>query len=79
MHRYSKHINFQVYPGEHFTIPAVIVGGDFETTIGAVYAHFNNNCVHSHNDIHTTHEQFINENKMCKNLTYCFYGNKSHR
>ena len=72
---------FQVYPGEHFSISAVIVGGDFGTTTGTVYAHFDNNlkeCVHSHNDTYIMHEQVITQNKRCTNLVYCFYGNKSH-
>ena len=72
---------FHVYPGEYFNVSAVVVGGDFGTTIGVVYAHLDNNsqqCAHSYNDIHTMHEQFINENKICTNLTYCFYGNKTH-
>ncbi len=69
-----------IYPGEYFTIPAVIVGGDFGSTIGTVYAHFDNNfqeCVQSRNDIHTMREQVITQNNVCTNLTYCFYGNKS--
>ena len=68
---------FQVYPGEHFTILAVIVGGDFGTTIGTVYAHFNDTnfqqCRHFSN---ATSEQVITENKVCTTLTYCFYGSK---
>ena len=68
---------FQAYPGEHFTIPAVVVGGDFGTTIGTVYAHFNNTnfqqCRHFSN---TTTEQVITENTMCIDLIYCFYGSR---
>ena len=61
----------QIYPGEYFTLPMVIVGGDFGTTTGVVYAHFDTvqKCVQ---------EQVITKNKRCTNLTYCFYGNKDH-
>ena len=70
----------QVYPGEHFTIPVVIVGGDFGTTIGVVYAHFDTvqECVESSDDGHTILEQVITQNKRCTNLTYCFYGSMNH-
>ena len=32
--------NKRIYPGEKFTIPAVIVGGDYGTTIGTIYTNF---------------------------------------
>ena len=34
------HINRVVYPGEIFTVSAVLVGGDFGTTTGMIYATF---------------------------------------
>jgi predicted outer membrane repeat protein len=37
-----NNINRNVYPGESFTISAVLVGGDFGTTTGMVYATFFN-------------------------------------
>ena len=65
-----------IYPGEHFTIPVVIVGGDFGITIGVVYAYFDNvqECIHSSDDSHTMQEQVITQNKECSSLTYCFCG-----
>ena len=63
------------YPGEYFIVPIVIVGGDFGTTTGTVYTHFNTTnfqqCLQFSN---TTSEQVITESKVCTNLTYCFYG-----
>ena len=74
-----EHIFYEVhvYPGEHFTIPIVIVGGDFGTTVGTVYAHFNRSILqqcHHFSEVFT--EQVITESKVCTNLTYCFYGSK---
>ena len=70
-----------VYPGEYFSIPMVTVGGDFSTTIGTVHAHYQidsfQQCIDSHGDNHTMHQQVITQNKMCTHLTYCFYSNKS--
>ena len=34
--------NIKVYPGETFTLPAVVVGADFGTTVGTVYVTFEN-------------------------------------
>ena len=34
------HLNFTVYPGQNFTIPAAIVGFNFALTSGSVYAQF---------------------------------------
>jgi hypothetical protein len=70
-----------IYPGEYFTIPMVIVGGDFGTTIGTVHAHFQidsfQQCANSHGNNHTMCQQVITQNKVCTQLTYCFYSNKS--
>ena len=70
------HIFYELYayPGEYFTIPIVVVGGDFGTTTGTVYAHFDNTTFQQ--CLHLTSEQVISENKVCTNLTYCFYGSK---
>jgi predicted outer membrane repeat protein len=65
------------YPGEHFTIPIVIVGGDFGTTVGTVYAHFNSTILQQCRHFSKiTREQVITENKVCTNLSYCFYGSE---
>jgi predicted outer membrane repeat protein len=70
-----------ICPGEYFNIPMVIVGGDFGTTIGTVQARYPidsfQQCVNSHGDNHTMRQQVITQNKVCTQLTYCFYGNKS--
>lgn len=36
----NANYNLKIHSGEAFTIQAVVVGGDFGPTIGAVYAHF---------------------------------------
>ena len=62
-----------LYPGEHFAIPVVIVGGDFGTTIGTVYAH------HNISGNQTMHEEVITQNKNCTYVKYCFDGNTNHK
>ena len=67
--------DFEVYPGAPFRISAVIVGGDFGTTTGVVYAHF----VHANTTILPTlnqsqYAQLVLSNKQCTSLNYTVYS-----
>ena len=63
------------HPGEMFTIPAVIVGGDYGTTVGIVHASFTSNPFLSVPDLKSSHQysQWIGNNSMCSYLEYAIY------
>ena len=64
-----------VHPGEKFTIPAVIVGGDYGTTIGIVHASFMPTEFASVPGFKSSHQysQWIGNNSMCTDLEYSVY------
>ena len=61
-----------IYPGQTITIPAVVVGQDFGTVTGSVFAHF----------LHTTHSVHVGQNQdntaveqsQCSNLEYTIFS-----
>ena len=52
----------EAYPGETITIPTVIVGGDFGTTVGGVYIGF---LGYDHQSLHK-----VSQCKTCTNISY---------
>ena len=62
-------IHREVYPGESFTIPVVIVGWDFGTTVGMIYTHYIATRP-SAAMIYGNHPsvQLVSDNKQCTNL-----------
>ena len=65
-----------VYPGEIFTVSAILVGGDFGTTTGMVYAGFLfvNPLVTL-----TPVSQSITDSSRCGKLKYVLYTNHTHQ
>ena len=64
-----------IHPGERFTIPAVIVGGDQGTTIGVVHASFMSANLSSVPILESSqYSQWINNNSVCANLQYTVYS-----
>ena len=64
--------NRRVHPGETITIPAVIVGGDYGTTVGTVHANFmpaNLLSVPLYQ-----YSQWINNHSICTDLQYTVYS-----
>ena len=64
-------IHRELYPGETFTVPAVIVGWDFGTTVGMVYSHYitispSDAMFHDNNPS----VQLVSDNKHCTNLNF---------
>ena len=65
--------NYGVYPGEMFTISAILVGGDFGATGGPVYVDCSSTpCLTST----LQYSQVINNVTHCSNLTYSLYSNE---
>ena len=62
-----------VYRGETFTLSATVVGCDFGTTIGSVYAqlHF-----HSSTLSPSQYSQLVNSSETCTSLEYTIYSKK---
>ena len=70
-------ISKSIYPGETFIVSAVLVGGDYGTTIGAVHASFipiNVLTVPLHQ-----YSQWIDNNSACRDLQYTVYSNQFGR
>ena len=69
--------SIDAYPGGMFTIPAVLVGGDYGTTIGTVYASFiitESASLGSKDQQH----QVITINSECSLLNYNVFSNRSN-
>ena len=69
--------NIDAYPGGKFTIPAVLVGGDYGTTVGTVYASFMIADSASLGSIGQQH-QVITINSECSLLNYSVFSNRSN-
>ena len=68
--------NKNVHPGERFTLPAVIVGGDYGTTIGIVHASFMPTYSSSVPALETSqYSQWIDTIAACTDLQYTVYSN----
>ena len=70
-------MSIDTYPGGKFTIPAVLVGGDYGTTIGTVYAFFMIAESASLGSVDQAH-QVITINSECSLLNYSVFSNKSN-
>ena len=65
--------SYKIYPGETFTVRAVVVGGDFGPTIGAVYAKF---LPSTHFPLPSLNRQNqVISNNSCTKLYYSLYSN----
>ena len=69
--RYKK----SIYPGETITISAVVVGGDYGTTVGTVYAGFIGHNIFKwgispHLNPELQRSQVISLNTQCSDLSY---------
>jgi predicted outer membrane repeat protein len=67
-----------IYPGETFTLPVAIVGGDFGQTIGVVYTGFlpSNSSQTSSSSLHpsTQHNQMIDNSSTCGRVSFTLYS-----
>ena len=65
-----------IYPGQTLTIPAAIVGQDFGTTTGSVFAQFFNNTPDTSDSVHIEQKQSILAVKQsrCSNLEYTIFS-----
>ena len=70
-------VDLQTYPGGSFTIPVVLVGGDYGTTIGTVYAAFLGNSSSAFLGSSNQHHQVITTNSQCSMLNFSVHSNKS--
>ena len=67
------------HPGETFTLPVVVVGGDFGTSTGTVYAGFmpsTNSHAPSLKPEHQFAQTIINS-KLCTDMNYTLYSNQT--
>ena len=72
------HQSFTVHPGETFTISAVVVGGDFGTTVGIVHAGFLNPIAEPYFLRPTSQYGQAIESKHCTILNYTMYTNQTN-
>ena len=72
-------IDIHVHPGSQFTLPTVLVGGDYGTTVGTVYAAFvqNDNFYLAHLGSSNEYHQVITKNSECSMLTFSVFSNNS--
>ena len=70
----------QAYPGEHFSLLLVVVGGDYGTTTGNVYTSFlnRNSSYESVLGLSDQQHQVITENTECNMFNYSVYSNRPH-
>ena len=62
-----------VYHGEIFTLSAYVVGYDFGTTVGSVYAELDHQNSSSHLEQSQYNIQLVNSSKVCTSLKYTVY------
>ena len=67
----------QVHPGEVFTLPVVVVGGDFGPTVGVVYSRFFPSTSSMHLTTPSQYNQLLKTNKHCTPLNYSTYSNST--
>ena len=67
--------DIEVFPGQPFVISAVLIGGDFGTTIGTVYAHIHNS--NSRLGKPEEYTQLVVNNAKCTDLQYSLWSNSS--
>ena len=72
--------NLEAYPGQHFSLQLVVVGGDYGTTTGNVYTSFLNQNSTSESVLGSPDQQhqIINKNTECSMLNFSVYSNESH-
>ena len=70
----------EVYPGETFTIPSVIVGYDYGPTTGVVYAGFlpNEQSFLLIFDLNSQNGHVISNSKQCTSLNFTLFTNHIH-
>ena len=68
-------VSKSVHPGETFNIPAIIVGGDYGTTIGIVHISFTSDEFLSVPDLKSSHQysQWVGNISMCTHLEYTIF------
>ena len=64
----------RVRPGEVFTLPVVVIGGDFGPTMGVVYSRFFPSPSSMHLTTPSQYNQLLTTNKHCTQLNYSVYS-----
>ena len=74
------HLDINVYPGEIFTLPIVIVGADFGTTFGSVHAVFKNPTAAVQLKPSSQYIQGIRQisDGICSEVNYTVYSKNTH-
>ena len=70
-------VYLEAYPGEQFQLSVVVVGGDYGTTTGTVYASFYPQTSTSVLGSYQQH-QLITKNTECSTFNFSVYSNESH-
>ena len=72
--------DIKAYPGQAFPISAVVVGGDFGTTIGSVYANLmpSNSLVVPQLGSQNQYSQMVTTNNICTELIYSINSTKKY-
>ena len=71
--------NYEVYPGEVFTVSAIVVGGDYGATRGSIYANFLTSIPFSDSSLPSLtstsqYSQIINNVTHCSNFNYSMHN-----
>ena len=73
------YMNQTIHPGERFTVPAVVVGWDFGTTVGVVYTGFHSDkskqSLFPMLDSNSQNGHVISNSKWCTDLSFILYAN----
>ena len=69
-------LDHTIYPGETFTLPVAMVGGDFGLTVGVVYTGFlpSNSSLTSHLHPSSQRNQMIDDSSMCGEVSLTIYS-----
>ena len=68
----------KVYPGEQFTLLAVVVGADFGTTVGPVHAILDNSVCAARLKFSDQYAQWITNRTTCSELNYAILSRNKH-
>ena len=70
-------VDILTYPGGQFSLPVVVVGGDYGTTTGAVYASFLNETSTSLLESSNQQHEVISKSSECTMLNFSVHSNES--
>ena len=76
----ESHLHIEIYPGETFTLPVLIVGADFGATVGSVHAVFENPVTTVQLKPSSQYMQGIRkiDDGVCSELNYTVFSHNKH-